>query len=62
MTHNDIVEYKHTYGARAAADLLLLHGPDGFDGDYDSLMTELENEASSCKMYNDNNNSNSMDV
>lgn len=47
MTSNDILEYKDTYGARAA-DLLLLHGPDGFDGDYDSLMTELEKEASSC--------------
>lgn len=48
MTSNDILEYKDTYGARATADLLLLHGSDGFDGDYDSLMTELEKEASSC--------------
>lgn len=48
MTRNDILEYKDQYGPNAAADLLLLHGPDSFEGDYDALMDELEHEASSC--------------
>ena len=46
MTCQELVDYKHTNGARAAADLLLLVGPDGFSGDYDRWMTNLENEAS----------------
>ena len=46
MSRQELIEYKHTNGARAAADLLLLLGPDGFDGNYDQFMLELENEAS----------------
>ena len=36
MTRQELYQYKLTQGARAAADLLLLVGPDGFTDDYDS--------------------------
>ena len=46
MTQQELYRYKLTQGARAAADLLLLVGPDDFDGDYDKWMSDLEREAS----------------
>ena len=46
MTRQELHQYKLTQGARAAADLLLLVGPDGFADDYDKCMSELEQEAS----------------
>lgn len=46
MTWQELHQYKLTQGARAAADLLLLVGPDGFADDYDKCMSELEQEAS----------------
>lgn len=45
ITADDIEEHKNAHGASAAADLLLLAGPDGFSGsydEYDALMGELE--------------------
>ena len=45
MIKETILEYKDACGPEAAADLLLLLGPDGFDGDfweYAALMGELE--------------------
>lgn len=46
MTCQELYQYKLTQGARAAADLLLLVGPDGFADDYDKWMSDLEQEAS----------------
>lgn len=46
MTWKELSQYKLTQGARAAADLLLLVGPDDFDGDYNKWMPDLEKEAS----------------
>ena len=46
MTWQELHQYKLTQGARAAADLLLLVGPDGFADDYDKCMSDLEQEAS----------------
>lgn len=46
MTWQELARYKLAQGARAAADLLLLVGPDDFDGDYDKCMSDLEQEAS----------------
>ena len=46
MTWQELSQYKLTQGARAAADLLLLIGPDDFDGDYNKWMPDLEKEAS----------------
>ena len=45
MTARDIAEYAEECGNRAAADLLLLAGPDRFDGDiveYNELMELYE--------------------
>ena len=45
MTRNDFIEYATHKGGQAAADLLLLCGPDGFDGDwyeYNELMNYLK--------------------
>lgn len=41
MTRNDLLDYKHDCGTQAAADLLLLIGPDHFDGDYEAMEEEL---------------------
>jgi len=41
MKKQDFLEYADTCGKQAAADLLLLCGPDGYDGDYDEYL-ELE--------------------
>lgn len=46
MTRQELAQYKLTQGARAVSDLLLLVGPDDFDGDYDKWMSDLEQEAS----------------
>ena len=48
MNTKDIMKYAQQHGYRAAADMLLLIGPDGFYGDYgeyENLMTFLESEA-----------------
>lgn len=47
ITRMDIDEYANIHGNRAAADLLLLAGYDGFDGtweEYNELMEMLEKE------------------
>lgn len=46
MTGQELYQYKLTQGARKAADLLLLVGPDGFDDDHDKWISDLEQEAS----------------
>lgn len=47
MTWQELYRYKLTQGARAAAaDLLLLVGPEGFADDYDKWMSDLEKQAS----------------
>ena len=62
LTRQEVLDYKREYGARSAANLLLLTGPDGFEGDiddYNYLMDNLDEEASdNTEMYNDDNNSN----
>ena len=48
MNTKDIMNYAQQRGYRAAADFLLLIGPDIFEGDYreyEDLMTFLESEA-----------------
>lgn len=43
MNKSDILKYAAEHGKQAAADLLLLIGPDGYtDNDFDDLMQELE--------------------
>ena len=47
ITRMDIGEYANIHGNRAAADLLLLVGYDGFEGtyeEYNDLMEMLEQE------------------
>ena len=42
-TREDVMDYAKMHGYQQAADLLLLVGPDYYDGDdYDDLMMELE--------------------
>ena len=43
MSKDDIIEYAKDCGVKAAEDLLLLCGPDGFDGTYDEYV-ELQKE------------------
>lgn len=38
MTKGEILEYAQKCGLESAANLLLLVGPDGFDGDYDEYL------------------------
>ena len=46
MDRYDFLEYGIEFGREAAADLLLLCGPDGYIGtDYDELMELLTNPA-----------------
>lgn len=48
LTRQAVLNYRDTFGAHAAVDLLLLTGPDGFDGsinDYNNLMASLDEEA-----------------
>lgn len=45
MNTNDILSYEEKFGAAAAADFLLLVGPDDFKGtyeEYNSLMDKLQ--------------------
>ncbi len=42
MSELEIMEYAQDCGLEAAANLLLLVGPDGFEGDYDAYL-KLEN-------------------
>jgi hypothetical protein len=44
MTLQELIEYKDIQGAQAAADLLLLFGPDNFKGNFDQVMADLEKE------------------
>ena len=47
ITRTDLDEYANIHGNRAAADLLLLAGYDGFEGtyeEYNDLMEILEQE------------------
>ena len=41
LTTSDILEYARVQGNRAAADLLLLAGPDGYNDNYNSMMEYL---------------------
>lgn len=42
MNREEIINYAAKHGKQAAADLLLLIGPDGYtDNDFDDLMQEL---------------------
>ena len=43
LTKQDFIEYAEDKGKQAAADLLLLAGPDGYGGTYDEYL-ELEKE------------------
>lgn len=43
MKKQDFLEYAEEMGRQAAADLLLLCGPDGYDGGYDEYI-ELERQ------------------
>lgn len=48
ITKDDILRYAESNGKRAAANLLLLAGPDGYDGsyaEYEKLMEEMEGQA-----------------
>lgn len=48
VSKQDVLDYKDTFDARLAADLLLMYGPDGFDGtfkQYTDLLEDLEEEA-----------------
>lgn len=51
MNISDINAYKEKCGVKAAADLLLLMGPDAFEGDYDATMKDLEDEINTAKMW-----------
>lgn len=43
LIREDVLDYAELHGRQQAADLLLLAGPDGYEGDdYDELMEELE--------------------
>lgn len=43
MNKTNIEEYVKVFGKQAAADLLLLIGPDNYNGDdYDDLLNELK--------------------
>ena len=49
LTIENTLDYKKNNGTHAAANLLLLVGPDGFDGtfeDYNYLLDNLNEEAS----------------
>ena len=43
FTEKDIWNYADKHGFDAAADLLILSGPDNFDGNYDQMLADLEN-------------------
>lgn len=62
LTRQEVIDYKKQFGARSALNLLLLTGPDGFEGDtddYNYLMDNLDEEAlDNTELYNDYNNSN----
>lgn len=52
MTSLDIMEYARETSHESAFDLLLLTGPDGFDGtfeDYNQLLYSLEKQATKGK-------------
>lgn len=42
MTPTEIRDYEKAHGAEAACDLLVLGGPDWFDGDYSTTLICLE--------------------
>lgn len=43
LSEKDIWEYAEINGFAAAADLLILNGPNEFAGNYDQLLCDLEN-------------------
>ncbi len=46
LIREDVLDYAEMHGQQQAADLLLLAGPDGYEGDdYDELLKELEGGA-----------------
>lgn len=45
MNEKELIEYADICGYGAAADLLLLCGPDGYAGDYDAMMEALRGGA-----------------
>lgn len=51
MNISDINAYKEKCGVKAAADLLLLMGPDAFEGDYDATMNDLKAEINTARMW-----------
>lgn len=42
LTPTEVVTYEQAWSARETADLLLLGGPDYFDGDYSTTLIHLE--------------------
>ena len=42
LTREELREYEKATDTQAAANLLLLVGPDGFEGDYDEEMARME--------------------
>ena len=42
LTFLELVAYEDKHGTEAARDLLLLTGPDGYEGNYDVTMEGLE--------------------
>ena len=52
MTTQDILDYASTNGVESAADLLLLYGPNDFDGDYSELMNMLKSAKTWMNMLN----------
>lgn len=49
ISRDDVLDYERECGAEAAANLLLLAGPDGYDGDYDDYK-ELESKLEDMKL------------
>ena len=55
LTAEQVIEYEKAHGSRAAANLLLLAGPDGYAGwdDYDTLLEKLEARAEKEALQHD---------
>ena len=49
LTPTEILAYEQTCGAAAAADLMILGGPDHFDGDYSTTLICLEQIATDAR-------------
>lgn len=44
MNIYDIINYKSKHGPAAAADLLILMGPDHYNGDYERILADIIKE------------------